>query len=327
MATTALNSQRIEIERLATLRYWDWVAAGKKLAIAQGMLQIAEVRDEALSHRVKHGEVSNFDRKDNLRTIIQRKSAAVAAERFLQKTALELSLFYRTEDGTPIVAGAESVPSHFPEIMSSKPVDAASISQVVPDSIQRNPDIQRIQANLEQMDIELQVSRNQILPKLDLKLGAFSDLGIANVSKFLIPTEYPYEFKISLSFELPLFMRAAEGRFAANSANLEKLNTQLGLQRDRIRMTIIDTGQVIIQAIKRVEYAKQEHALSQELEEGERTRFIHGDSNLLFVNIREQNTREAALREIDSVLEYFRAKAEYRAATAESIREPNPFVK
>jgi len=54
--------------------------------------------------------------------------------------------------------------------------------------------------------------------------------------------------------------------------------------------------------------------LAEELEEAERTRYAQGDSQLLIVNLREQQTAEAELRAIDARLDHQRAIADLRAA-------------
>jgi outer membrane protein TolC len=54
--------------------------------------------------------------------------------------------------------------------------------------------------------------------------------------------------------------------------------------------------------------------LALELERAERARFDAGDSQLLIVNLREQQTAEAELREVDAMLDYHRASADLKAA-------------
>jgi outer membrane protein TolC len=70
-------------------------------------------------------------------------------------------------------------------------------------------------------------------------------------------------------------------------------------------------------ARERIEAARREVKLALALEDAERTRFEQGDSHLLIVNIREQQTAEAELREVDALLDYQRAIADSRAARGE----------
>ena len=78
-----------------------------------------------------------------------------------------------------------------------------------------------------------------------------------------------------------------------------------------------DAQSAILRAAERVEAARREVRLAEELEEAERTRYAQGDSQLLIVNLREQQTAEAELRAIDARLDHQRAIADLRAARGE----------
>lgn len=99
---------------------------------------------------------------------------------------------------------------------------------------------------------------------------------------------------------------------------MSRLDAQARLIRDRIRAELADVLSAIAAARQRVRIAQEEVRLAREVEEAERVRFSLGDGNILFVNLREQATVEAALREIDALLDYHRAQAAYRAALAAS---------
>jgi hypothetical protein len=55
--------------------------------------------------------------------------------------------------------------------------------------------------------------------------------------------------------------------------------------------------------------------VSRELEEAERTRFEVGDGTLFMLNLREQATLDAAVREALAHADYQRARAAYEYAT------------
>jgi outer membrane protein TolC len=60
------------------------------------------------------------------------------------------------------------------------------------------------------------------------------------------------------------------------------------------------------------------------LEDAERARFDLGDSSQFFVNQRELATADAALREVKSLADYFKARAEYDAATGRLLNRQTP---
>jgi len=107
--------QRIEISRLAALRYWDWVAAGLRRQVARDLLSIAQARDRQLSVRVKTGDVPFFDQQDNLRAVAQRQSLLVQTQRGIEQASFELALFFRGADGAPSQPVDARLPTTFPE--------------------------------------------------------------------------------------------------------------------------------------------------------------------------------------------------------------------
>jgi outer membrane protein TolC len=73
----------------------------------------------------------------------------------------------------------------------------------------------------------------------------------------------------------------------------------------------MDYAQAIHAAKTRIAMMQQELALSTKVEQAERLRFRHGDSNLLMVNLREQATADARIRTIDALADYHKAVVEF----------------
>ncbi|MFO0676563.1 MAG: TolC family protein [Polyangiaceae bacterium] len=74
IAALSVKDQRIQVRRAATHRYWAWVAAGAKVAIAKDLLAIVEDRDAGLATRVERGDLPKIERTDNARAIEQRRA-------------------------------------------------------------------------------------------------------------------------------------------------------------------------------------------------------------------------------------------------------------
>jgi outer membrane protein TolC len=83
-----------------------------------------------------------------------------------------------------------------------------------------------------------------------------------------------------------------------------------------VRVEVRDALSALEAARQRVEVARRELRLARELEQAEWSRFGLGESTLLFVNLREQTTAEASVREVDALSDYHKAVASLRAAAA-----------
>ncbi|MBX3217750.1 MAG: TolC family protein, partial [Labilithrix sp.] len=87
----------------------------------------------------------------------------------------------------------------------------------------------------------------------------------------------------------------------------------LRYMKDKITLEVRDAAAGTDAAAARLGLARRELELAQQLEQAERQRFDMGDSTMLFVNIREQATFDAARRELDTLLDHHKALALYRA--------------
>jgi hypothetical protein len=70
-----------------------------------------------------------------------------------------------------------------------------------------------------------------------------------------------------------------------------------------------------------VDVVAQEVKAADDLAKGEAKRFELGDSNLIFVNLREQNAADAKVREIEALQDYQKAFVAFEATLAR-IQKP-----
>lgn len=66
----------------------------------------------------------------------------------------------------------------------------------------------------------------------------------------------------------------------------------------------------------------QEVKAADDLARGEAKRFDLGDSNLIFVNLREQNAADAKVREIEALQDYQKAFVAFEATLARIQKRP-----
>jgi outer membrane protein TolC len=301
----AVAQSRLETTRAATLRYWDWVAAGRRYAIAVSLLELARGRNTQLEQRVREGDLAAFEQADNQRALVQREGQVVAAERLLQQNAIELSLFLRDAEGEPVVPEPSRLPGRFPEpAPAGQAVGPVELESV----LARRPEVLRLEAARAQQQVERRLAENERAPAVDVSVAATRDLGVGDVKRG------KPELELGLQLDLPTFNRAANGRARQVAAGLAQLEAQLRLQRDRVGLEVRDALSALEAARERVEVARRELRLARDIEQAERTRFELGESSLLFVNLREQTSAEAAVREVDALSDYHKAVANLRAA-------------
>lgn len=324
-STKSVELQKIDSKKQATYRYFEWIAAGQKVQVSRGLLELARTRDEILAHRVQKGDAAKIERTDNQRSVLQREAALIASRRGFEKSSLDLSLFYRDEHGQPMLPLYERLPVQglpHPDLGSEGEVLAGVQSGIQAEALQeqlqnlpadwtlQHPEVLKFQAQIQQNDVEQRLARNFIYPKLDVSFSVSQNLGAGNTA--LGMTEY----KAGLKLEFPILFRAGAGRIDAALANGIKLETQLSFAKDRLKTALSDSFQAIAAAKKRIVLTEREVLLSGQVEDAERTKLKHGDSNVLLVNLREQSTADARTRSIEALTDYHRARADLEAVTA-----------
>lgn len=307
-----LNIQRLKIEvlREATRRYWKWVAAGQEYKINKELLNIAKQRVQQVAERVRLGDLPAIENTENDRVILQREAFLIAAERELQKAAIDLSLFLRLPNGQMVLPANEALPDSFPKHEMLVIEDEKKIIELAQ---KRRPELKEFQSRRDKVAVDRQLEENNLKPQVDLVVAASQDIGAGS------PTRSRTELDATVVMNVPIQTRRQRGRIGAAEARISQIDQQEKFARDRIATEVQDAISEVIASYQRVEVARKELVLALKLQELEMERFNLGDSNLLFVNIREQTAAEAAIREVKALNDYFNAMANYQAATAEFL--------
>ncbi len=294
----------IETTRIASYRYWDWVLAGQRLMVAKQLLDIAQQRDKGIRERVTAGDIPEFEALDNLRAIIERQERVVAAERLLEQSAIQLSLYWRDETGHPQLPSEEHLPKNFPAPASIK---THSITEALQTSLTHRPEPKRLELQTKHTQTEWELQQNQRAPAIDLTVSAANDIG---GSKEKLNRN---ELYIGLNIDIPLQQRTATGRANVAAANVRRLTLDRQLQDERIATEVKDVFSALSALQKRLSLSADQLSAAKKLAEGESTRFQLGESTLLFVNLREMAKGDAALQYAEATANLFRSYADYQA--------------
>lgn len=309
LADPIILRQYLDFIRAATISYYNWVAAGQRLTLTEELLRIAKDRDSAIAEQVKRGASAPIVQIDNQRLVVSREIAIVQALRRFQAAAIELSLFHRSRElAEPVISPRERVPEAFPP--HPRP-DETQVTAAIARAAIFRPEIRRIELTIEKNEIDLQLAKNNMLPNLDVGIEAAQATG-NNLPKDLERTE----IEAKIEFKMPLQRREAKGRIEVAESLIQRLVNDKQFARDRIAADVRDSLSAIIAAYDALLQTRKNMDLSQQLEAAENERLKQGATDLLALQIREQATFDAKVLEVEAQAEYFRAQANFRAATA-----------
>lgn len=307
IADSMVELRRIELARAAAMTYWDWTAARNKVRVFKRLLDVAKERDRQIAERVKKGDLPEFDRTDNQRAVLQRQAQFLSAERAVRSSEFNLGLFFRDLEGRPINVSTMRSLDRIPVPLFDS---FSALEPSYEEALKGRPEFKAIDGQRKQNELELSLARNQILPRLDLRVYSAKDFGTGDDKR------EDSELKGGLRVEIPLRTRTQEGRIDFYEAKQRKLEFSETFLKERIRADVQDALNGVDIARKRVDVTVQEVVAARDLAKGELTRFNLGDSNLIFVNLREQNAADAEVREIEALQDYQKACVAFEAAVA-----------
>ena len=147
---------------------------------------------------------------------------------------------------------------------------------------------------------------SRYLPDVKIKYEYLKDNGVG--SKSLQGADH----KIVVGIEIPLEYNLIKGEASANEAKRRILRHERRLMEDNLKVEVNQLKTKLEASIQIIDMARQEVSLGRQLEVGEKKKFRSGASDFFVVNIREQNTFDARLRQIEALYTYQETLAKYR---------------
>jgi hypothetical protein len=309
-----IRTQLLVFVRDGTIAYWEWVAAGRNLALAEQLLEIARARDRQMRIQVKEGDIAEYLLTDNQRILVSRQVKLLESQRKFQTAAAKLSIYLRLDDGSPYVPDRSVLPAGFPEPTA---IQRDLLEQDIVYAQDRRPEITSLDIQRRIYDVELNQAKNLTQPELDATVINSKDVGGPTKSR----DKTPYELEAGVSFAVPLQRRKAYGKLRAAQAKLAQLTAKRQFTADKIGVEVRSAVIALDLAYQAIGQAREAIRLNLEMERFELIQLEEGKSDLLRVNLRETATFDSRVTEVDALMRYFESLAEYRAAVAADLPE------
>lgn len=307
---------QVGVQQRASVAYWNWVASGRSLAVYEELLRIAERRDVGLRQQIAQGAVARIFLTENQQNITRRQSLVMSAERDLRQAANALALYYRDEDGQPLVAQRQALPKDI-QIESASSVPALVDPTRIDDALARRPEVNQLRNAIERANNRMQLQENALRPRLDMRVELAQGLGgIGEGGESRDSTDTT----IGLQFSVPLQRREARARLDQARAKLDALRFQRQQLEDQIELEVQDIVLSLRYAEQLAQLAELEVEQSLVLQVAEQRRFDSGASDFFLINLREQAVANAKVRAVAARLQTQIARANFDAATIDLER-------
>ncbi len=316
-ARAAGRAIRLQTLLATSLAYWEWAAACSEYHLLERNLQLARVRANQVSERVRAGDLPRVDELEARQELQRREEALAKAERNVQKSAIKLSLYLWNSQGQPQVLPAPGqavlllpdepslkAPGR-PDVGLAEDASAQEVAQSEIEALETRPELIEVRFQRQVVELDRKLAENDRLPALDLTISPGLDTGAKNIQ---------YSYKLGLLLTIPLANRSADGRLQAAQLKSDKLDLDQINEIQRILSEVRDAASALQTSHGRWKPALRSYQLAVQLEEAERLKFSLGDSTLFLVNQRERASLAEGQKLIEIILDSQRARSALSAA-------------
>jgi outer membrane protein TolC len=287
---------RAQLLSQAARSWWNWLIAGEKLKAYRELARHADMRRQFIQEQLAVGAVSEIELVDNERALAQRLAILTRAELEFQEKSLDLGLFRRDAQGSPVPATVAELPA-LPALTNEAPAMGES-GAVDPSSA---PQMRVFEISLRILEREIRRAKNDTLPELNF--------GVSGSQSFGTPRPYSpdgfsqTETKVGgkLSFSWDIQRRAARGEVAAFRARYRAVEQQRRLAEDKMELRLRAQDAALAAHHKAAQLSRQATELAGKVSDAERASFELGQSSVLAVNLREQAYIGTYLDELDAI--------------------------
>jgi outer membrane protein TolC len=280
--------------------YWNLVLAKKEIEIFEQSLSVAQQQRNEVELRIEVGILPEIEAAAARAEVARREQALINAHSLLEERRLRLLRLINLP----------------PDGRLDRPINATSSPDLNPESItdltdrirlaeKMRPDLNEARLRLRQNRLETIVTRNGLLPRLDLfiTLGqtGFADTFSDSFSKLDDDT---YDFTVGIQLSHFLGNRAAEGHdLAARASRRQSIEAVDNLQQ-LVRLDVRLAVNEVERARKQISASRATRLLQEETLQAEKERFDVGASTALLVAQAQRDLLASLIAEVEAVVSY-----------------------
>lgn len=281
--------------------YWQFALATRRLEIFDESLGLARRQQEEVTERIDVGVLAPTEAAAARAEVAQREQDLIDARSAMQQFRLQLLRLINPRDEGLFTLEIAAVTN--PVTSSLEPI--RDLDDRVELARRHRPDVNEARLRLEQQRLETVVTRNGVLPRLDLfvalgKTGFADSFGPA-VRQLDGPT---YDVTAGLEFSMWLGNRTAEARHDAALFSRRQAAEAVANIEQLARLDVRLAATEVERAREQIGASAATRHLREEALRAEEERFRVGDSTSLLVAQAQRDLLESQIAEVESVVEY-----------------------
>lgn len=289
----------------ATKAYWEWWEQHATVKLYQESLALADIRLKGINMRAREGDLAAIDTLEALMAVQERQLQLQQAQLNNTNSRLKVAVYLWTDNEVPLELQDTTIPASPTNVPVALQPD--SLNQLLQFARNNHPELRKLNLKTSQLALEQRFAADKLKPKLNIDYNVLQrDF---DVNSEIINEQYlRNNYKLGMSFSLPLFLREERGKLqltkAKRQANFLEL-TQTTREIDNAIQAAYNDWLTLEEQIK---LQQQLVANALILRNGEVTRFENGESSVFLINSREVKHLEAQVKLYELQTKYAKAK-------------------
>ncbi len=301
----------LNIGRLGQLAYWEWVTAQKVKNAYEELLKNGETRNEILAARSKRGDIPQITVTENEQYVASRKGSLQSAKERLLRAEFALSLFYRDENGEPIILNSTESFEDYPSDLSAS-LKNLELNSDIDELIKKRPDMKNLNLLVEKSTTDLELAKQDLKPQLDVTTEYFQ----RTVNHPNMPRDY---LMVMAQVSIPIERNLGNGNIASARARQMIAQREMSYGRQSYKFEVLALRRALDLRLEQVTQSEIEFSKSKELVASETYKFKTGGGNLFLVNLREEAQARAEASFHESRLAFMETLLTYEALVSTGI--------
>jgi outer membrane protein TolC len=342
ISETQFEMQLIELVTQAQRSYWDLVFAEEDVKVKQRSVDLAQKTLSDNQIQVQIGTLAPIDLVQAESELANRQEQRVVST-FTQALTGDQIKKLITSQQDPGLVLATLNPSQ--GVRRPSPMDVPPAAEAIKIALENRPEMRQRQLDLENRNIDVEFTRNQLLPSVDL-LAIYNQNGVGGIETLRSgfgPTApiisvtrgglgdafgqlfgYNYTgYSAGVSVLIPLRNKGARGDNARAITDKRIAENRITAQAQQIALEVRNAITQVEMNKARIETAQKARELAERRLEAEQKKFELGASTIRFVLEEQRNVAQSQTNEIQALVNYTKALVDADRAMGMTLKKNN----
>jgi outer membrane protein TolC len=324
--------QLIELVTQAQMLYWDLVFAQEDIKVKQQSLALAEKTLADNQRQVQIGTLAPIEVLQAEAELAARGEQMVVTSYSSDQTQDRMKRMI-SDLGDPALVLARLNPVE--SIRRPSPTDVMPIEAAIQYALESRPEMRQLELELKNRDINLNYTRNQLLPTFDV-FGNYTQRGIGGVERIAADTPtvqrggvlnafeqiFGYDFtgySIGFSLSIPLSNKSAQAEYSRVLTEKQLTDARRANQAQAIALEVRNTHSQVEMNRARILAAEKSVQLARQQLAAEEKKNQLGVSPIRFVLDEQRSLIAAQTSEIQALTNYTKALVQYDRAVGRTL--------